>query len=561
MPRGLPVVFVLLAILAIRPAPPTPLYAQSDELPDDGCEEQVIARLETTTNLINYRTACDVFKQCVASDQASLTCQVRAFKGMLDQCPADDGHCHDGAILFAAALVAYDHLFSGERPPETVIESIPLALEAYWQGDDAGALAAYQLTPHSEYWDNVALPLSRAVLYQRLKQTEMALAEYDTAFEVVFDDPLIYYARSQLYAELERLDEAAVDIIALAAHPFDDPAVLDWVAALQTQFPLSEPGMSEWLYYPVNGYGYGPGGSAADLSIQPPHPVQVGVLEESGIIVAIGLKYWTVEAFEVPDTIAQILRLSEDGSGYSLNYPEVGENYGTLTLTPIDGGYAGKEALSLFEGGVTWEFMLVPADAPDPRLALDASTRFCEGGVRSRLGIGAVVTSISFSGFRPLLFTDTPAGAVVAQIETYNSAYATIVDGPECVGSVVWWEGIHSDGTRGWFAENEETLYVAAPVTMEPDTPFCAGQPPVLSPRLTVGTSAIVLPDLGANNLRREPSIEAESVGTIPPDTTFEIIGGPVCVDDTVWWYADYEGVQGWTAEGQAPDYWVAPVE
>lgn len=563
--RNLFVVFAL-GILLMLLAPAVP--AQENQTWKDGCDARVVDAIAATSDMIDYQAACDHYRTCDPSGDGDALCQFSTFRMMQAQCPAEDKQCHDGAVLFAAAILAYDTPFGevlGWEPPQTVIDGVPLGLEAFWNGDDAGALAAYQRTdPHDFYYD-VMMPLSRAVLYQRLDLPEQAFAEYDYAFGFVFGHPLIYYARSRLYAELGRLDEASFDVAALAAYisrdpEFNDPALDEFLTALQAEYPLDETRLQDWLYYPVSATSQYVTDAAYDTSLKEPRPVRVGVFEDLNAVVAIGLKNWDESCINSSDEILQVLRGSDDRTTYTLTYPTFDDNAGAISLTRVDSGYTGNEYIYYFEGAASWDFMLAPADAPDPRHSLN-ERRYCEAGVVSRVEIGTVVTNISYAGTYPLQLTDTPDGEVMAEITEPHTGYITVVGGPTCVQGVTWWEGYHTSGVRGWFPENIDTLYNATPTAMQPDIPFCAGNAPSLSPRLSVGQNALVIADLGANNIRSEPSAEAELLGRIPPDNTFEVIGGPVCLDDIVWWYVDYAGLRGWTAEGEAPTYWLAPVE
>lgn len=87
-----------------------------------------------------------------------------------------------------------------------------------------------------------------------------------------------------------------------------------------------------------------------------------------------------------------------------------------------------------------------------------------------------------------------------------------------------------------------------------------ANQPPecatVLLPRLRVDSYARVI-DTTANNVRSGPSLSAERIGTIPTDGFFTILEGPVCADGFAFYKVDYEGLIGWTAEGQGDEYWI----
>ncbi len=83
----------------------------------------------------------------------------------------------------------------------------------------------------------------------------------------------------------------------------------------------------------------------------------------------------------------------------------------------------------------------------------------------------------------------------------------------------------------------------------------CDGAPPS---RLNVGMAArVTLSEAGAlsraQNVRPAPGTDSEPRVPVPEGTEFDIIGGPECVDDFVWWFIETTSapfVTGWTAEG-----------
>jgi hypothetical protein len=57
-----------------------------------------------------------------------------------------------------------------------------------------------------------------------------------------------------------------------------------------------------------------------------------------------------------------------------------------------------------------------------------------------------------------------------------------------------------------------------------------------------------------------------ESIGssvvlaTMPSGTVFDILQGPVCSGPHYWYQVSYNGVVGWTAEGNLTEYWLEPI-
>jgi hypothetical protein len=86
----------------------------------------------------------------------------------------------------------------------------------------------------------------------------------------------------------------------------------------------------------------------------------------------------------------------------------------------------------------------------------------------------------------------------------------------------------------------------------------CTNSP---APRLVVGGRGRVIPNTSANNLRASP--ETGSVlASIPAGGAFDVIGTYQCGSSggLTWWQVRYNGVTGWTAEGQGSTYWIEPI-
>lgn len=79
------------------------------------------------------------------------------------------------------------------------------------------------------------------------------------------------------------------------------------------------------------------------------------------------------------------------------------------------------------------------------------------------------------------------------------------------------------------------------------------------APRLQVGQPARVVAGQGANNVRATPGKDGELVGQIPEGEQFTVIEGPKCVENMFWWHVNYDGLNGWTAEGDSNAYWLEP--
>ncbi len=77
--------------------------------------------------------------------------------------------------------------------------------------------------------------------------------------------------------------------------------------------------------------------------------------------------------------------------------------------------------------------------------------------------------------------------------------------------------------------------------------------------RLVIGGMGRVTPGI-PNNLRAGAGTSTAYVGEIPPGGVFTILEGPRCASNLAWWKVSYNGLIGWTPEGQAGSYWVEPM-
>lgn len=88
----------------------------------------------------------------------------------------------------------------------------------------------------------------------------------------------------------------------------------------------------------------------------------------------------------------------------------------------------------------------------------------------------------------------------------------------------------------------------------------CPGSP--TPGRLAIGMQGVVTPGGVANRIRENPSKKDGAViGYMPPDSQFIVVDGPICdPDDQIrWWKVNFNGLLGWTAEGEKDEYYLAP--
>lgn len=83
----------------------------------------------------------------------------------------------------------------------------------------------------------------------------------------------------------------------------------------------------------------------------------------------------------------------------------------------------------------------------------------------------------------------------------------------------------------------------------------CPGAPPV---HLKVGAKGVVVSGQ-ANNVREQPTKNSKFLGRLKANTIFDISQGPVCAEGMNWWFINTPNLNGWSAEGQGEEYWLAP--
>lgn len=184
----------------------------------------------------------------------------------------------------------------------------------------------------------------------------------------------------------------------------------------------------------------------------------------------------------------------------------------------------------------------------------------CYQPVRLNVGYSARVTTDSWLPNR-VRAQPNLGGQVIGQIPA--GGVVTVIEGPHCDNGITWWR-VQYDDLTGWTAEgNGYDQYWLEPYTTIPNpSPY-----PVycdLTPRLTIGQQARVTPGL-PNVVRTAPGTQATGadsvvIGEIPGDGVFSVMNGPQCGSDgRFWWLVDYNGLVGWTAEGEGNTYWLEP--
>jgi len=192
------------------------------------------------------------------------------------------------------------------------------------------------------------------------------------------------------------------------------------------------------------------------------------------------------------------------------------------------------------EGSTYWLVPFGCFNSPVPRLA---------PGMVARVTPGDPNRLRSAPGSNNSVVGQVPGGGVF-----------TVLSGPQC-GPEGWtWWRVQYGSTIGWTAEGQGSTYWLEPYGYTPPPP----PPPVTcgpAPRLQVGVAGRVTPGQ-PNILRSQPRRGSDSaiIGEIPGTGVFSVLAGPQCgPEGRYWWQINYQGLVGWTPEGQGSIYWLEP--
>ncbi|MBI1256943.1 MAG: SH3 domain-containing protein [Chloroflexi bacterium] len=177
----------------------------------------------------------------------------------------------------------------------------------------------------------------------------------------------------------------------------------------------------------------------------------------------------------------------------------------------------------------------------------------CYGAAAPRLQIGGqgrvtpglpnIFRSKPYRGYDSYVLGQIPAGSSFS-----------VIGGPSCFDSMLWWQ-VNWNGQIGWTPEaSNYGVYWTEPISVN------NGDCMSVSSRLSAGGYARVTPGL-PNVLRSQPNRRAGSMilANLPAGSIFSVVGTPICAEGMIWWQINWNGLSGWTAEGQYSTYWLEP--
>lgn len=531
-----------------------PTVAQDESKWLHPCDSEASPVMQAAAETIDYDATCKIFTACLdEGDNDTFACQMPTYQALITECDPADDQCVARVRLTAATLTMFDNPYYGSIRDEFPIElrtAAPAMISAFEAGNYEEAIRllenlSAENDPHPMWY------YSAGVLYELLDDTDSALAAYQQALRVREDSAFTYTARAELLGELGRTDEAALDVYLLSEIAAESPGYEAVIIDLTGRYPLDDNLFEDWLRYPVESGGYGVIGSFfGDGSLEEPTPARLAFIADGDILIAenvsnlFGMTRTVASDPDEPSVIV-LQRIAENM--YTYRYPEYSAD-GITRIAFTDDIAHVREAVNYFEGGGQVSFLLGKLDSPDPR---EGRYPRCEGGARWRLSVGAWGRPATiYSEEAPELYF--APGGESARLFDESTWEFEVTDGPTCVDGTAWWQVRVPAGGLFWAAEADGSSYNLNPMTRP--AVECPGTP---RPSLHVGQSGKLAPDLGANNIRSEPTTNAEVVGSIPPEGIFNVLDGPVCADGFNWWRVDYNGLIGWTVEGQGETYYM----
>lgn len=296
----------------------------------------------------------------------------------------------------------------------------------------------------------------------------------------------------------------------------------------------------------------------------------LGDLKCEGIEYTTGLLAIYYSGWEPDVTDCGVSSLhGSDTAGFILYRESKGGDFRLLSL--FKGTIRERNWGGLGEDGSLWKpYNLISCDTQN---ITNFEQAICPGALPQRLRIGE-------QGY-----VCTPQGVDAAGDEFYGGydfgqksipygTEFTVKSGPFCTGDGrSWFNVVTSDRWSGYVPEggDEEGEYYLCPGTLTsqtteddytPGQSSCPGAPPQ---RLVVGNRAIVCPSVTSVKVRSTPGLAGSRITSLPSNTEFDVIGGPVCAGNNwSWWEVRTDSGQvGWMAEGgdEVDPYFLCPID
>jgi Mg-chelatase subunit ChlD len=186
--------------------------------------------------------------------------------------------------------------------------------------------------------------------------------------------------------------------------------------------------------------------------------------------------------------------------------------------------------------------------------------------VRLRVGYRAAIVFDKVNLRTYAQVPDDHDSNVVAELE--RNTKITVIGGPECSHNGTWWEIQTDSGYTGWMRELTsgqrllDTLLNASSLPSSPSSPQIPLCPGSLPTRIQVGMTIQVttsgnVPKLG---IRPKPTLDIQKQFELISGEKMSVLDGPVCANESYFWYINSAKGKGWVREGNTEFYFVDPL-
>lgn len=327
------------------------------------CSGDFADKIAETTTMIDYSAMCETYMECV--DEGGRGCVLSTLDTTFAECDAEG--CDFEILLYLMVVDLFNHpdLAYGMMVEDLPIDRVVEGLELLQSEDFEEARKIFENM--SEGYPHPMVATMIGYLYSLQGESELAIEHYDQALAMSLNEPMTYVLRGGEF-EREGNPEAVIDVNVFfdLLEQSDAPLLIAEFGEFMGDYEIGSTYDAEaWMWYPVRMTSVTAGGDVVtDLTDEDPSAITLYTVDEHRLLLE-GLPV-TSEYMLIP-TIVTLT--SEDGVVYGLDghfFQEDATMILSITTTDAERS-TGSLTMTVFEGQSTTEFILVPAERPDPR--------------------------------------------------------------------------------------------------------------------------------------------------------------------------------------------------